>query len=93
MPVVGIVAVLSSRAEERETALCALQADPRVTLGEAHGDRLPLVLETRDRAEDASAWRALQAVPGVWALEVVFAEFSDVAGAGDDGRGVDDGSP
>lgn len=86
MPVLGVVAVLSSRADQREAALCALRADPWVTLGELTGDRLPLVLETRSRAEDKAAWAALQDVPGVLALDVAFAHFADVVSTGAEGR-------
>jgi hypothetical protein len=78
MPILGVVAVLSSRPDERAAALAALQADPRVTPGDPQGDRLPLVLETRDRADDKACWAALEAIPGLVALDVAFADFSDL---------------
>lgn len=80
MPVVGAVLTLSAEPAERVATLWALNADHRVTLGEVHEPRLPVVVETTGRAEDRQFWRDLEALPGVTLIEVCFADFSDLTG-------------
>lgn len=84
MPVLGVVVTLSERPAAREAALAAMRADPRLTVGEAMGPagsagrRVPVVIDTIDRDEDRACWRALEALPGVDAIELAFADFSDL---------------
>ena len=81
MPLLSAVLTLSPAPERRAALLAELSTDPRITLGPMQRDRLPLVLDTRTRAEDRAAWRALEGHPAVIAHELVFADFSDLHGA------------
>jgi hypothetical protein len=79
MPIVSAVLTLSQTPTLRVATLTALRSTPAVTLGEAHGDRVPVVLDTPDRAQDKAAWDALESLPGVTFIELVFADFSDLS--------------
>lgn len=76
MPIIGAVLLMADPPEER--LLQRLEADPRVTLGERFGCRLPIVLESDDKRADRSFWDALQAQPSILHIEFAFAEFSDL---------------
>ena len=76
MPIVS--AVLYTDERQRAGLLEALQADPQVEIGEIAHDRVPIVVDTPDRAADKAAWKTLERHPEVLRIELVFAEFSDV---------------
>jgi hypothetical protein len=78
MPVSGIVATLSDDAVERGRALERLGEDARLTVGEAAGLRLPIVIDTAGAEEHQRAWDAVEATVGVRFVELVFHDFSDV---------------
>jgi nitrate reductase NapAB chaperone NapD len=78
MPVIGAVIVLSPEPSLRARALAALATEPSLTLGELHGARLPVVLETQSPREDRARFDALRELPGVLAAEPVYANFSDL---------------
>lgn len=69
----------------RRAALDALSADPRLTLGDACGNRLPLVAETETLDEGEALFAALAVAPGVLFVDVVSVDFSDLEG--DSNRG------
>ncbi len=78
MPVHGVVVTLSGVEGQREGAMAALGAEPRATLGQAVGAKLPLVLETSGVEEEEALWGWLKALPGVVFYDVVYVDFSDV---------------
>lgn len=80
MPICGAVLHLSGEWKRRKAALEALARDPRLTLGEANGNRLPVVLDTRDQREDDALWRELLAIDGVMHADVIVAALDDAAG-------------
>jgi hypothetical protein len=73
MPVVGAVLVVAPG-----TDLAAVSADPRFTVGQPAGSRVPVVLETTTRREDVDIWERVVAIPGVLDVQPVFADFSDL---------------
>ena len=78
MPVLAAVVTLTPSPEERARALEGLSSLDHLTLGELAGDRLPVVLDTPDRAADRAAWKRLVKHPGVVHTELVFVDFSDL---------------
>ncbi|MFT5679176.1 MAG: nitrate reductase NapAB chaperone NapD [Myxococcota bacterium] len=78
MPVLSAVLTLTGSNDRRQAILSALSAEPRITLGDVHGHRLPVVLESRDRDEDKALWCWTAGLSGVLAAELVFADFSDL---------------
>ena len=77
MPVLGIVITTdsaSSLAPLREW----LHADRRLTVGEARGLRVPLVIESASVAEEQECLGTLEAHPQVTFIEVAFHDFSDL---------------
>jgi len=78
MPVLGAVLTLSDEPALRDAIVDTLGADVRVTLGDATGNRLPVVLETDSRGEDKACWEAVTRLPGVMHVELAFADFSDL---------------
>ena len=77
MPVVGLVVTLSEDASLANEALRWLETDPRFTIGARAARRLPVVLDTPDRAADERAWRDLAAVLGVVSADVIFAGLAE----------------
>lgn len=78
MPVIGAVLYLDEDPAYHEGVLRLLEHDPRVTLGQEHGQRLPVVLESESRNEEKSLWNEIQALPGITFCSVVYADFSDL---------------
>ena len=78
MPIVSAVLTLSSDPVLRLQALARLGQDPQLSAAALHQDRLPVVLDTPDRAQDKAAWERIEALPGVTHIELVFADFSDL---------------
>lgn len=74
MPVVGAVLVVTPKAD-----LASVASDPRFTVGEPCGDRVPVVLTTTTRREDVDVWDRIVALPGVLDVQPVFADFSDIS--------------
>jgi hypothetical protein len=79
MPVSGLVLTLSPDPGLRALALEALARDPRVTVGERIGARLPVVTETDTLLEHHALWSDLEAIDGVLLVQLAFHDFSDVA--------------
>ncbi|MCB9683508.1 MAG: hypothetical protein H6735_00540 [Alphaproteobacteria bacterium] len=73
MPVVGAVLHLRPGLEP-PTEL----DDPRITVGERNGDKLPIVVVTDHRREDRQLLEQLEASPHVHAVFVAFVDHSDL---------------
>ncbi|MEM9415075.1 MAG: hypothetical protein AAGA29_06290 [Planctomycetota bacterium] len=74
MPVSGLVVTLAHPGTDAEAAAAWLQGHPSFTVGEPDPSsprRLPVTLDTADRAEDKRLWKEMQDHPGI--------EFVDVA--------------
>ncbi len=77
MPVSALLITLKPPADQ---AAAELARDLRLTLGEAHGMRLPAVLETETLEEATSAFEELCARPSVRFVDVLTVDFSDLEG-------------
>ena len=81
MPVSALVVTLSPIPGESEQALQTLREDPRLTLGERQGTRLPVVVETQTTRESTRLVREeLLAIEGIVFVDVVMVDFSDTHG-------------
>lgn len=77
MIVSGWVVTLENDERNRMVALEALRGDPRITCGEAHGLRLPVVAETATLSDGESLCESLRTLDGVAFVDVVSIDFSD----------------
>lgn len=82
MAICGLVITIDASCdvslEERRAALIArLASDQRITLGDPTGGRLPLVLETTDKADYLRSWDDLEALAEVGSLELACIHFED----------------
>lgn len=78
MPISSWVLTLGKDADDADEALRSLAADARVELGERHGARVPMVLDTATPEEDSALSDAIARHPGVASLLLVHLDFSDV---------------
>ncbi len=79
MPISGLVVTLSDVPSLQKSALDQLASDPRLTLGELHGIRLPVVAETQTVRQGTDLVREeLLDIPGVVFVDVVSVDFSDI---------------
>lgn len=76
MAISGVVLTLADEAKAAEEAMRILGSDPRITLGERAGPRLPAVLETGSPSEDEAAWTWMSAVPGVRSVKLAFVDLA-----------------
>lgn len=82
MAISGLVITLEPSEAIAETALRSLRGDPRLSLGQRAGWRIPLVAETDSAAADADLWADLLATPGVRSVDVTFVSFDPPPAAG-----------
>ena len=75
MPVIGAVLALSDGA----VLPPSLPADPRLSVGERHKDRLPIVIVTESREEERALLENIRDLPGVLDLQIAFVDLSDLA--------------
>lgn len=72
----GVSGLVVTADEGSLAGVCAaLAADPRVTLGDPEGPRLPIVVETAGLVEDDQIWAWLHSVPGVRFVDVAYVHF------------------
>jgi hypothetical protein len=76
MIISALVVTLSPQPSERAAAMAAITRDPRLTTGDAVGDRLPVVAEAESAAHGAELCDALGGQPGVLRVDVVAIDFS-----------------
>lgn len=75
MPILGVVLTHPTPMRLADT----VSAVPGViAVGEPTGNRLPAVLETAQKRDDEALLDALRALPGVLAVDLAFADFSDL---------------
>lgn len=78
MSISSMVIDLAGDADGR-AALAAIAADPRFTLGPAHGARQAIVLDTPSVLDDTDAFDWLRDLPGVRLVTLVRAYLDDEA--------------
>lgn len=76
MIVSGLVLTLENDPRSRAHALETLSRDSRILFGEAHGLRLPVVLETASLLEGEEACESLRTLDGIAFVDVVSIDFS-----------------
>lgn len=79
MPISALVVTLDAGERARRGVLYVLSRDPRVSVGEPVGERLPVVTETVTLEESEDVAEQLLQVPGIRFVDVVSVDFSDVA--------------
>ena len=80
MPVSGLVVTLAPPGREAEQAVDWMRRDTRFTLGQpepASPRRLPVTLDTADRAQDKDCWEQMQAHRGITFVDVACVFFED----------------
>ena len=80
MSVSGLVITLANDRSEAERTLRVLACDPRLTLGERFGQRVPAVAETPGVAEDRALIDDLRALDGVENVDVTFVALDEPPG-------------
>lgn len=79
MPISSIVITLSPDALSRRSAIDALSAHPRLTVGERKKRQLPVVVDTETLSEGISLVRdELPEMEGVEFVHVISVDFSDM---------------
>lgn len=78
MPILAAVVTLDPATAPHGPAVASLAAQEGVDVGELQGHRLPVVVESGRPREDEARFDALRAVPGVLAVDLVWADFSDL---------------
>jgi hypothetical protein len=71
MPTSGLV-LTAERPEHILPILAALAGEQSIAAGEPVGLRLPVVLDTPDKAADKRVWSWLSSLPGVVSIDVAF---------------------
>lgn len=77
MPVSGLVLTLSPNLNDRAFAISKLSEHPCVHVGDAEGQRLPLVADTPSDDEDKALWAWLNDLRGVLFVNLVCTDNSD----------------
>lgn len=80
MPVSGLVLTLAPPGPDAERAVSWMREDARFAVGEpepATPRRLPVALDTPDRAADKAAWQQMQDHPGIDFVDVTCVFFEE----------------
>jgi hypothetical protein len=91
MIISALVLTLHPDHARRANALASLQADERLSCGQMHGERLPVVTEAGSLGDAESIVRGMADIEGVVFADVVSVHFEDELFAYDGGD--DDGAP
>lgn len=83
MPVSGLVLTLETDDERCEGAFAALRRCASIEVGERHGRRLPIVVDTESSEKDKAVWEWLHSLPGVAFVDVVYVDSSEDTAEGD----------
>lgn len=75
MPISAML--LTIKPDDREKAIEALNADPRITVGEPQAWRIPVVLDTASVKEDRALVEALGRMPEISCIDVVMVDYSE----------------
>lgn len=75
MPVIGAVLTLPYEGKLPS----ALSSDPRLTVGDRQGDRVPLAILTDSREEERALLQQICDLPGVLDLQIAFVDLSDLS--------------
>jgi hypothetical protein len=75
VPISSLVVHLNAEHSSAPTLLAALESDPRITLGERVGNRLPVVVDAADIDEAEALFTALRDDAAVAHVDVVFVEL------------------
>ncbi len=79
MVISSLVLTLSPVPEQRSLALASLASDPRIEIGQAVRDRLPVVAEAATAAEGVALCDAMAEHAGVVRVDVVAIDFGEDA--------------
>lgn len=88
MPVLGAVIVMRPPAGPAD-----LPSDPRLLVGEAHGQHVPVALEVGGRREADAFWESLLALPEVLDVQLAFAHYESNPEASPSSDALDEVSP
>lgn len=87
MPISSIILTLAEDDHRRRAALDAIAAHASIEIGEQHGLRVPIVVDTPDSDADRAIWQCLHDLDGVTFVDLVTAYFDDDESTRDaDGR-------
>ena len=78
MPVSSVLVTISLDVSSSAGVIEFLQSDLRFTLGESHGQLLPVVIETDSIRQSRDAAESIGALNGVSQVELVSLDFSDL---------------
>lgn len=82
MPVSGLVLSLTDDAPQRALALAALHEHAAIEVGEAHGSRIPIVVDTANQETDMEVFAWLGSVPGILFVDLVCTDSSEDGAGG-----------
>ena len=77
MSVSGLVVTLEDDEARAAEAHARIERDPRLTVGERVGRRVPVVAQTESPEEDRTLWDALRAMAGIAHVDVTFVAFDE----------------
>jgi nitrate reductase NapAB chaperone NapD len=77
MTISGLLITLADDSQASETAISALEADPRIDVGERRGPYLPVVTDTEGPQEHRRLWDELNELDGVLTVNLVFTHLDD----------------
>ena len=77
MPVSGLVVTLVSDAGLRESAITDIREEPMIEIGPISGNKMAIVLDTPNEAEDKRLWCWLSSLAGVVFVDVAMVGFEE----------------
>ncbi|MBL4885937.1 MAG: chaperone NapD [Planctomycetaceae bacterium] len=78
MNVSSLVITIVDNALESRIAEDALADIPCLEVGQKHGYKIPVVLETKDESDARDWFHQISQLPGVLKVEVAFVSFEDL---------------
>lgn len=77
MPISGLVISLTGEAQLRARALATIREHPSIEVGDAHGSRIPIVVDTANQEADLEVYEWLGSIPGILFVDLVCTDSSE----------------
>ncbi len=84
MPISGLVVTFNSSTDQHTAAIESLREIPEIDIGDAHGSKMAIVVDSPTQRRDQEIWNTVRELPGVIDLAVAMIAFDEIVALDED---------